>query len=175
MKMRQQLIITAFIVLMLIASANAVPVLSFVEEYQTITTTPGSIVRLEIETDETMSAMQAWIYINGDAIITGAINRSDCAAYGWDPGFSFDPLGIGTKTVEIKCGNFMGNSGPIVAYVEVTYGSDQVIVTGSPLEVIEPNPPHNYFSWGRVTIVPEPATLLLLALGTLTLRRKHRP
>lgn len=174
--MQKQPIITAFIVLMLIASANAWPVLSFVDEHQTITTTPGSVVHLEIQTNETIVGLDARIEVYGDAVITGAINRSDCAAYGWDPGLSFDPLGLGTKTVEIGIGIFPGgNSGPIVAYVDITYGSGQVIVSGyEPMFPFPADPPY-VFSPGVVTMVPEPATLLLLALGALTLRRKRRP
>jgi hypothetical protein len=175
MKMRHKSILTALIVLMLTGSVNAVPVVSFVDEYQTITTTPGSVVHLEIQTNETMIALEARIDVYGDAIISGAINISDCASYGWDPGFSFDPLGLGTNSVEIAIGNFSGNSGPLVAYVDITYGSGQVIVSGYPKWIPVPTPePPNYFSDGDVTIIPEPATILLLALGALTLRRKSR-
>lgn len=169
--MNYRKICTALITLMLIASANACPLLSLVDEYQTINTTPGSIVRLEFDTNKTIVTMDALITVDGDAIITGAINTSDCAVYGWDPGLSLDPLGLGINTVQIDLGNSMGNPGPIVGYVEVTYGGGTVTVSG----LVPPNPKGTRFSDGYVTIVPEPATFLLLALGALTLRRKYRP
>ncbi len=172
--MRRQAILTTLIVLLFIGSANAIPVLSFVDEWQTIITTPGSVVRLEIETNETMFVFMASIEVDGDAIITGAISSADADDYGWDNvSYPIDPIGLGTKTVEIGAEIFSGNSGPLVAYVEVTYGSGNVIVSGHPVPLF-PNPT-NEFSPGVVTIVPEPATLVLLVLGALTLRRKSRP
>ena len=169
--MRRQQITTLLIVLILTTSANAYPVFSFVDEGQTITTTPGSIIRLEIQTDTATSFLENVIRINGDAVFTGAINTSDCADYGWDPSLSYDPVYDAAQTrAEIRCYNSILNSGPIVGYVEVTYGSGQVIVSG---DIFYP-PPISGFSDGVVTIVPEPATLLLLAPATLILLRKRR-
>jgi hypothetical protein len=156
---------------MLTTSTNAYPVFSFVDEGQTITTTSGSIIRLEIQTDEATSFFDPSIRLNGNATFTNAINKSDCADYGWDPTISYDPIYESDPTsVQINCHVSGLNSGPLVGYVEITYGSGQVIVSGQPFYT----PPISDFSDGVVTIVPEPATLLLLAPGTLILLRKRR-
>jgi hypothetical protein len=67
------------------ASAMTVPILSFENERETIITTPGSAVILNIETDSPLSMLDAIIRVDGDALITGAMSQTDCGAYGWDP------------------------------------------------------------------------------------------
>ena len=155
--------------------ASAVPVVFFADEDQTITATPGSVVVLNIETVEILTGIDLTIEVDGGATITGAMSIADCGDYGWDPSLSGDPLGLGTDTVEILAGSFLGNSGPVVGYVAITYGGGQVIVSGGPLEPPEPMPgpePPSYFSHGVVTIIPEPGTILLLGLGGLMLRKR---
>lgn len=165
------------IVLVLSIHANAT-IISFEDEDTTISTTPGSIVKLNIVTDGPLNFLYVIAGVEGDVSITGAVGIADAAAYGWDPSLSFDPL-ITSDTAEIGMGLFgSSNNGPVVGYLEVTYGSGTVVVSGNAppppgsWPAIYP-PPYPIFSTGVVTIVPEPATLLLLALGGLALIKKR--
>lgn len=164
------------IVLALSAQAAATTI-SFEDEGTTIITTPGSVVNLNIVTDGPLDFLYVIASVEGDVSLKGAVGIADAAAYGWDPSLSFDPL-ITSDTAEIGMGLFgSSNSGPVVGYLEVTYGSGTVVVSGNAppppgsWPAIYP-PPYPIFSTGVVTIVPEPATLLLLALGGLALRKK---
>jgi parallel beta-helix repeat protein len=72
--------------------------------------------------------------VGGTASIPSAINRSDCADYGWDPALSNDPYAT-SLTMEIGVGQFTGPypSG-LVAYYVLSYedGDGDVQVTLSP-------------------------------------------
>lgn len=158
------------------AGATTVPVVSFEDEGTTIITTPEGVVSLDIVTDSPFNILHAIVTVEGDAIITGAMNSSDADQYGWDPTFPLDPIGLGTKSVELGGVAFPGTATGTIAYVEITYGSGEVVVSGWPRRPTMPGPPPPpvYFSDGVVTIIPEPATFLLFGLGALLLHRRGR-
>jgi len=168
---------TLLLVLCMTSLAGATTI-SFEDEGTTIIATPGGVVNLNIVTDCPLDFMYVIASVEGDASITGAIGLADASAYGWDPFLSFDPIITG-DTAEIGMALFgSSNSGPVVGYVEVTYGSGTVVVSGiappppGTWPAIYP-PPYPVFSNGVVTIIPEPATLALLGLGAMAILR-HR-
>lgn len=92
------------------------------------------------------------------------------------PSLSADPLGLGTKSVQLVAATLIVNNEPAVAYVEITYGSGEVVVSGWPRRPTIPGPgpqPPHYFSDGVVTIIPEPAMMLLFGLGVLLLKARR--
>lgn len=149
------------------AGATTVPFVSFEDEGTTIITTPGGVVSLDIVTDSPFNILHAIVTVEGDAIITSAMNSSDADQYGWDPSFPLDPVGLGTKSVELGGVAFPGTATGTIAYVEITYGGGEVVVSGWDASYRSPVPFPNV-----VTIIPEPATFLLLGLGALLLHRR---
>jgi hypothetical protein len=159
-------LLAVLIVLGLCGTASAT--LSFIDGGKTIITPPGGVVHLNIVTNSPLYFLDVIAGIDGEAIITGAMHISDCVNYGWDPTLSFDPVGLGTKEVELGAGALTANVGPEVAYIQVTYGSGVVVVSGCDASYWPPVPFPDF-----VTIIPEPATLLLLGLGAVLLIRKR--
>jgi hypothetical protein len=161
------------------ASLAGATTISFEDEGTTIITTPGSVVNLNIVTDGPLDFLYVIASVEGDVSITGAIGIDDAAAYGWDPSLSFDPLITG-NTAEIGMALFgSSNGGPVVGYVEVTYGSGTVFVSGCAppppgfwIDIYPP--PYPVFSSSVVTIIPEPAAIVLLGLGALALLRRRK-
>lgn len=89
---------------------------------------PGTVT-LTISTDAGLIALDAVITVTGGDIITGAINNSNCATYGWDPTLSSDPLGVGTSSVEIGLVRSESNTGPIVGYVDIAYNGGVALIS----------------------------------------------
>ena len=168
-------LISIVLVLSIPASATTI---SFEDEGAIITMTPGAVVTLYINATPTpgLMGMDAIISISGgSATITGAMGDPDIVLFPlWDN--IADPI-YGPDYVEIGGVSFGCNSGT-VGYVEITYGSGTVIASlapgyswGGSLEC--DGFTHPTFSDGVVTLVPEPATLFLLALGVTFLRKKR--
>ena len=164
------------IVLVLSIPASAVTV-SLEGEGTTIITPPGSTLVVNILSDAPITPdlglLDADVSITGDAVFSSAMSTADCHLYGWDPLFSVDPMWRGYTIIELAFSSFNTVPAGIVGYVEVTYGSGPVTVSiayGHNFFGIPERPIPN-FSTGVVTFIPEPATLLLLALGGLVLRK----
>jgi hypothetical protein len=162
-----------------LASATTV---SLTDEGMTIDATPGDTVTLTISSDATpgIVAFDAIITVTGGDIISAAMDGGDAdyGTYGWDVGFPIYAIGVGTSSVEIGGGNFMGNVNTIIGWVDVAYeGGTQVVD-------IAPGVAHGgngdtglnplTYSSGVVTIVPEPMTIALLGLGGLALLRRRK-
>lgn len=176
-----------FILLLVLcmASLAGATTVSFVDEGHIIGATPGEVVRLEVMSD-------AGLYgLNAVATVTSPTHNSDVfvdavgsheviilSSYGWDPDFSFPPIGLGTSQAEIGLGNFMGNYNTIVGYFDVLYTSGIQYVSIGPGTIYGGSSDINFeppeFSTGVVTIIPEPATLALLGLGALAILRRRK-
>jgi hypothetical protein len=172
-------LLAVLIVLGLCRAASATTV-SLEDEGTTIITSPGSVVVLNFVVDASLIELNVLVNVTGDATITDAISTVDAASYGWDPMFSvdpmfsFDPTGLGTTTAEIRMSNFDGNGPGVVGYVDVYYRSGEVVVSVAegPYYGI-PEQPIPHFSTGVVTIIPEPATILLFGLGVLMVKTRR--
>jgi hypothetical protein len=166
---------TTLIILILCSTANAVTTIRLVDEGTVIDASlTGGVVKLEIENDNGLSAMDVVANITGDGLFSGAMNLADCSAYGWDPTLSMDPI-FTAGQVEIGAGT-MGTVYGLCGYVEVTYtGPVEAVISlhgGGyyPFPIYDPP----IISPGVVTIIPEPATLALLGLGALVLLRRRK-
>jgi hypothetical protein len=139
-------------------------------------------IEILINVDPKVMSVDALVEVAGPAQVTGAVNLSDCANYGWDTSLSFDPI-LTTTTADIGVGDFAGgpDTDTIGGYITLhCTGAGPVTVTlmgnqtfggsydlsGSPIPGSEIT--------GTLTIhqIPEPATLALLGLGGLLLRRR---
>lgn len=175
--MKSKAILVLAVAVFGMASPSRATTVRLADEGMVIHATPGSNVRLTISTDAPLVVLDAVITVTGGDFISTAINKSDCAAYGWDPSISYNPLGVGTPSVEIGLVNSLGNSNTIVGYVDVTYTSGVRSVSVAPGSSFGGSVDMNYiepaFSTGVVTVIPEPMTVVLLGLGVVMLRRKR--
>jgi len=168
-------LLAVFIVLGLCCAAKAT-VVSLKDEGSTITATPGQAIVLELEADGLLSAFDAIASFTGDATITGAMSSADSIDYGWPVVFGnwINPI-YHTNSVEIGAETLGDHAPGDIGYVEITYGSGAVIVSVAcgnsiPLGLWGPLPD---CSSVVLTIVPEPATIFLLGLGAVLLRKRH--
>jgi hypothetical protein len=158
------------IVLALSIPVTAATTVSFRDEGTTISTISGGFVSLDIVDDLGLNTFDAVVYITEGARIVDVEFEHDGVYH-----LPY-PVVVGPGTGEYGqywSGN-MPNGG--VASVKIQYDSGRVSVSMGSGQLyggtwsLDGTPA--VFSNGVVTIVPEPATLLLLALGTILLRRK---
>ena len=158
--------------------ASAVVTISLEGEGTSILATPGTTVRINIDADGLLIAMDALLGVSGGDIISGAMSKADAASYGWDPGLSFDPLGLGTASVEIGGGTFGDSTIGTTGYIDIAFTGGTQLVSLSAGQSFGGSMDTGFgvptFSQGVVTIVPEPMTLALLGLGGLFLRRRKK-
>jgi len=170
-------LLAVFIVLGLCCAAKAT-VVSLKDEGSTITATPGQALVLELVADDSLFMFDAIISVAGDATITDAMDSASAVDYGWfvvfdnfiTPIYRENSVEIGAESIPEP-----GHPGGDIGFVEITYGSGAVIVSVAcgnsiPLGFWGQLPP---CSTGVVTIVPEPASILLLGLGVVILKRRH--
>jgi hypothetical protein len=160
------------------ASFSEATTISFVDEGLTIIASGGEVVRLDVMSNLGLYGLDASATVTGGDVITGATGKWDCATYGWDPSLSFDPIRLGTAQAEIGLGTFGFPPSGVVAYFDVLYTGGEQIVSiaggyfwGGSVDWYGEPPP---FSDGVVTIIPEPASLALLGLGTLAILRRRK-
>ncbi len=129
----------AFLLVLCMASLASATTIWLTDEGRAVHQTSGSTIRLTISSDASTSlgliSMNAIVTVMGGDVFIAAMNTSDCAAYGWDPTFSADPLGLGTSTVEIYAGSVdfaNGNLEAIIGYVDLAYTGGTQVVSISP-------------------------------------------
>ncbi len=175
------------LLILYMASLAGATTISLTDENTTITATPGSTVTLTISSNADgvnnlgLLSMDVIITVNGGDIITDALHLAIAASYGWDPAFSAPPIGLGTASVEICAGSVdfvNGNLFPIIGFVDLAYTGGTQVVSIALGDSCNPSYDIMYqkpiVSTGVVTIVPEPATLVLLGLGALTILRRRK-
>ena len=135
---------------------------------------------IPVYSDVQLLTLDVELTIQGPGTIDGAVGLADCEDYGWDPDLSFDPIPGTRDGVEIGMGNFGGGldpGEPIGYYLIHCTGDGFVIVDllsafeqGGTFDMDFAEVP----AAGQLTIhqIPEPATVLLLGLGGLLLRRR---
>src|SRR4030042_6520739 len=89
-----------FMLVLGMTSLAGATTVSLSDEGAIINATSGSVVRLTLHSDAGLWALDA-IATVVDGTVSAATNKLDCAAYGWDPGLSFNPTGIGKAGAEI--------------------------------------------------------------------------
>ena len=167
--MNRKLIIS--IVLAFSIPVTAATTVSFQDEGTTIRTNPGGIVQLNVVDDLGLSSFDAVVYITGGARIVDVEFEHD--------GVYHLPYPVVEGPGSGEYGQYWSGNMPngAVASVKIQYDSGGVVLSMSSGHLfggtwsLDSTPA--IFSNGVVTIVPEPATLLLLALGTILLRRKR--
>ena len=168
----------AILLVLCMASLAGATTVSLANEGHTIIASEGEVVRLEVASDLGLYALDAISTVVGGDVFNGAINLSDCATYGWDPGLSFSPTGIGTAQAEICVGTFGIAPSGVVAYFDVLFtGGEQIVSIAPGYGFGGSDDCYHYepdFSDGVVTIIPEPATIVLLGLGALALLRRRK-
>ncbi len=180
--MKKLLIMMLVLCVTSLASATTI---SLTDEGTQVSANPGDTVRLTISSDGATAlgiiSMDTVITVTTGDIISGAMNLTDCATYGWDPGFSDNPKFLGTSSVAVAGGssNFTtGNIAALVGYVDVAYtGGVQVVSIAAGMNwggsyLLDGSSP--VYSQGIVEIVPEPMTIALLGLGGLLMLRRRK-
>ena len=167
-------LLAVLIVLGLCGAAGATTV-SFEDEGTTIITTPGGIVSLDIVTDWNLLALDAIVCITDGAWIIDVEYSGDPDEPPFIP-LPQPPVG-GPGYMEFGCVWFAGSPDGAVATIQIRYESGEVVVSLAPGDSFGGTWDAAYlpadFSDGIVTIIPEPATLLLLGLGAVLLRRRR--
>jgi hypothetical protein len=153
----------------------------------TITRTASGSVTLYVTASDSgdgakLGDIDALMTVTGGDVISGAMNLSDCASYGWDVSLSANPVGLGTAGVQMDGGmaSTAGTLG-VVGYVTIAYtmGNKDVVTVnfseyygGSYDTNFNEVMSDSFSTLGGVTIIPEPMTMALLGLGGLFLRRR---
>jgi hypothetical protein len=140
---------------------------------------PSDTVVVPVYTDTTLLGLNCTLTLSGPGTIVGALDKATAASYGWDPGFTYDPVLPG-QAVEIGAGNFGGAPGPVVAFYLIhcdDYGDVTATLTastgyGGSMDINYGTPQIG----GTITIhqIPEPMTIALLGLGGLALLRRRK-
>jgi cyclic lactone autoinducer peptide len=140
---------------------------------------PSDTVVVPVYTDTALLGLDCTLTLTGPATIVDALSKSTAAAYGWDSGFTYDPVLPGAA-VEIGAGNFSGAPGPLVGFFLVHcdgYGDVTATLTastgyGGSMDITYGVPQIG----GQIIIpqMPEPMTIALLGLGGLVLLRRRK-
>lgn len=160
------------IVLVFFIPADVMAV-SFEDEGTTIVTTPGSVVSLDVVDGLSLSSFDAVVCVTSGAWIVDARYEHE--------GVILPPCPVVEGPGCLEFGEFWSGNLPngAVASVKIKYEIGGVVVSLSPGYTFggtwyTDNTPAG-FSTGVVTIIPEPATFLLLVFGAALLRKKLSP
>jgi hypothetical protein len=70
---------------------------------------PSDEIVVLVYSDEVLISVDVILeVVGGQATSVGAMSPADSADYGWDPGFTFDPIGTPGESVEICAATFSG-------------------------------------------------------------------
>jgi hypothetical protein len=159
------------IVLTLFISVNTGATVSFQDEGTVITANEGDIVHLDVVDNLGIRSLDAIVCITeGGRIVDVEFEHEGVNHLPY-------PVVVGPGCGEY--GQFWSGNMPngIVASVKVKFDYGSVVISMKPGYsfggTFHPDSMPALFSDGVVTIVPEPASLLLLALGTILLRKKR--
>ncbi len=159
------------IVLTLSLTVSAAATVSFQDEGTVISANSGDILNLDIVDDLGVSSFDAIICITEGAWIVDVEFEHDGVTH-----LPY-PVVVGPGCGEY--GQFWSGNMPngAVASVKIKYNYGSVAVSMKPGYsfggTFHPDSMPALFSDGGVTVVPEPASILLLAFGTILLRKKR--
>lgn len=170
--------LSVFLVLVTASAASASMVWIDQGDVPPVGLWPSDTHVIPVYTDTPLLGLDCTLTLDGPGTIVGALDKATAAAYGWDSGFTYDPVVPGSA-VEIGAGNFSGAPGPVVAWFLVHcdgyagiiatltastgYGGSMDISYGTPV-----------ISGSIIIPVPEPIAIGLLALGGLAMLRRRR-
>lgn len=89
---------------------------------------PNDEITVWVHTDEPLLFMAIGIYVNGDATITSAMSEADCNDFGWENGWSSDPVIDPNGWVSLNGLCWAADANDIVGYFKFRYNSGQVAI-----------------------------------------------
>ncbi|MHC4475277.1 MAG: hypothetical protein ACYTEL_06520 [Planctomycetota bacterium] len=143
--------------------------ISLQREAETIKVYPYTTLTLYVVTDTPLWGLDIIVNVTADANITSAMGEADSEDYGWAPPYTYEPVfSPDYKQVEMGAAAWWTNYETVVAYVEITCGSTDTVVSIAEGWDFGGSMDHNYrrpsFSNGVVTISPYSGPLLTLTL-----------
>ena len=94
-----------------------------------MTPDPNTEVTVYVYSDITLSSMDMIVTVTGDATITTAMGSYDCADYGWDSEWGWDPYIDPSGWVQFGGVSWAGEATGTVGYFKFIYNSGQVTVS----------------------------------------------
>ncbi|AQQ70266.1 hypothetical protein SMSP2_00610 [Limihaloglobus sulfuriphilus] len=176
--MKNMMITTLFLLAVAAACGSTV---KFTEDNQTLIRTPGSLVTLTVESTEELTTLSVIATMDtGSDTFAGGTGKADAATYGWTADLSKNPvLSNGDQTIELELAYFplvpTDSYPPLdgtVGYVAFTYngGNVQISLSNGSQLTLDKNSQTVGAIASTVTVVPEPATVLVFGIGGLIMR-----
>jgi hypothetical protein len=158
------------LIVLWLCTALQATTISLQQEGETIKVYPNSTLTLYVVTDVPLIGFDLIVNVTADANIIAAVGPGDSDSYGWQPGFTFEPI-FAADHKEVEMGGNAGggiNYNSVIAYAQIACGSSDTVVSiaeglyfGGSMDL---NYEYPVFSNGLVTVSPYSGPLLTLRI-----------